>query len=268
MSGSAHYLEPKFLSELAYEVAGLESVSKDLKEADLTKEKLVEEILKEPELSESIKVAISDKVAEADRLEKEIDDLQHEIRDFGEITHSFGPSLSVMFYIAPFVLIPFLTFAWAAWIVSPEWLPITEKLQIALVAWPVLALIIFVIISLPLLGHFMARSPEAARKPVRDETMATRAQIEQRIKKATAEQNEKISEIPETVRDDVLTPIARKILERLIFVRTFSSRRGGSARRSLGPEVRNRNKTPQRARAAALPDERRQHWDFRVARRR
>ena len=45
MSGSAHYLEPKFLSELAYEVAALESVSKDLKEADLTKEKLVEEIL-------------------------------------------------------------------------------------------------------------------------------------------------------------------------------------------------------------------------------
>jgi hypothetical protein len=41
MSGSAHYLEPKFLSELAYEVAALESVSKDLTEADLTNEKLV-----------------------------------------------------------------------------------------------------------------------------------------------------------------------------------------------------------------------------------
>jgi hypothetical protein len=62
----------------------------------------------------------------------------------------------------------------------------------------------------------MARSPRVASKPVKSESRATGAQIEQRIKMATSEQNEKLSEIPKTIRDDVLTPICRKILERLI----------------------------------------------------
>jgi hypothetical protein len=137
MSGSAHYLEPKFLSELAYEVAALESVSKDLKEADLTKEKLVEEILKEPELSESIKVAISDRVAQADRLEQEIDNLRREIVNFGSISDggfgesadSFGPSLSVLCYIAPIVLTPCLIVLGAlAFFPFDAWTS-TEKLE-------------------------------------------------------------------------------------------------------------------------------------------
>lgn len=209
MSGSAHYLEPKFLSELAYEVAALESVSKDLKEADLTKEKLVEEILKEPELSESIKVAITDKVAQADGLEKEIDNLQHQIRDFGQIANSgFKETTdsSVWWYIAPYVLtLGFLLAALLSSFLRLEfWAPV------------LMVLVPCVWIAFSVLGLFMIKAPKVVRQLAHDEPGASRAQIEQRIKMATSEQHEKLLEIPKTIRDDVLTPIARKILERMI----------------------------------------------------
>jgi hypothetical protein len=165
--------------------------------------------LKEPELSESIEHAISDPVAQADRLEQEIDNLRHEIANFGSISDggfgesadSFGPSLSVLCYIAPVVLIPCLIVLGALAGTTGWPSTFTEKLNKSLGSWLVWALIIFVWILFPLVGRSKAGSSKISRQPARDETRATRAEMKQRIERATAEH---------------AALIARKILERLI----------------------------------------------------
>lgn len=205
MPGVGRFTETGFVQGLARALANTPRIADELQSADINQAKFVKAMLEEPGLTDAIGLAISDPVAEADRIPGALAALDNEIT-------ALDPQADAAVGVQQLAL-PLLTYTLATVGVAggAAWLLTGEPPATLVLDWrPWLTIVLIVGGIVAALRLSLARAVERKRVAGEARSAKRKERDDLRARQAALE-----SEIAGILQDKVMLPVALRVLERV-----------------------------------------------------